>query len=176
MRNQGQLVFAVILIAIGILFLIGNITDVDVWQFWPLFIILLGLWLLLRPRLVGSETAGGQKLLGDIRRRGTWQVSNQEFWTGIGDIKLDLTDAQIPEGESTLNTWSLIGSARLVVPADVGVSISSSALIGDVRFMGRKRDIWFTSVKMRTDDYQTAARKIELRSGCLIGDVRVKRA
>ena len=67
MRNQGELVLAVVIILVGVLFLIGNVFDVDVWALcWPIGLILLGVWVLLRPQLVRSDTAVRQKLIGDI--------------------------------------------------------------------------------------------------------------
>jgi lia operon protein LiaF len=176
MRNQGQLILAVIIIGVGTLLLIGNVLDVDVWVFcWPIGLILLGLWLLMRPQLVGRDTAVRQKLLGDIRRRGAWQVEDQEFWLGIGDVNLDMTEAEIPTGETNLRVWHFVGSVKLHVPEDVGVSLSANAFVADVRFFDRKQDSIISPVHMTSDNYEAAERKIRLETTAFVADVRIRR-
>jgi predicted membrane protein len=177
MRNQGELILGVVVILLGVLFLIGNVFDVDVWALcWPIGLILLGLWVLLRPQLVGSDAAVRQKLIGDIRRTGTWQVTDEEFWIGIGDVRLDLSEAEIPPGETRLRVFGFVGTVRLIAPEDVGISLSSSAFVADVRLFGRKRDSILVPVHMTSDDYETAERKIRLETTAFVGDVRVRRA
>jgi predicted membrane protein len=176
MRNQGQLTIAVVIILIGAIFLIGNLLDVDVWVFcWPIGLILLGLWLLFRPQLVGSDAAVGQKLLGNIRRKGVWQVTDEEFWLGIGDVRLDMTEAEIPIGETRIDVWHFVGDVRLVVPEGVGVKLSSSAFFVDARLFNRKVDSILTHVEMTSEDYETAERKIRLGTSSFVGEIRVRR-
>jgi predicted membrane protein len=177
MRDQGQVVLAMVIILVGVVLLIGNVFDVDVWALcWPVALILLGLWVLLRPRMIGADTIARQKLLGNIRRRGEWQVMEEEFWIGIGDVKLDMTEAEIPAGETQLRIWNFVGDVRLTVPPEVGVSVSSSAFIADVRVLGRKRDSFLAPVRITSENYETAERKIKLETTSFIADVRVWRA
>ncbi len=174
MRDQGQLILAVVIIIVGVAFLIGNVFDVDVWTLcWPVALILLGLWVLFSPRLIGTDSAQRQKLLGSIRRYGAWQVKAEEFWIGVGDVKLDMTEAEIPLGETELRVWNFVGDVRLTVPPEVGVSVSSSAFIADVRVLGRKRDSFLAPVRITSENYETAERKIKLETTSFIADVRV---
>ena len=46
----------------------------------------------------------------------------------IGDVKIDLSKAMIPEGESTMTISGVIGNVDVYVPPDIEVSVSSSAL------------------------------------------------
>jgi lia operon protein LiaF len=177
MRNQGQLILGVVVIVVGAVLLIGSLFDVDVWVLcWPIGLIVLGLLLLLRPQLISSDTASRQKLLGDIRRRGEWQVSDEEFWLGIGDVTLDMTSAEIPPGETHLRVVQFVGDIRLSLPEGVGVSLSSTAMIGSVRAFGRKRDIFFTPLRLSSENYETAERKVRLETSMFIGDVRIRQA
>jgi hypothetical protein len=177
MRNQGQLVLALLIIAAGFALLIGSILDINVWALcFPGALILLGLAILLRPQLVSSGPSAGYKVLGDIRRKGNWEVTDEELWIGIGDVSLDMTDAAIPAGETRLRIWSFVASVRLTVPEDVGVSVSSSAFVTDARFFGRKRDGILTPVRLRSENYDDAGRAIYLETTSFVGDVRVQRA
>ena len=177
MRNQGQLILGVVVIVVGAVLLIGSLFDVDVWVLcWPIGLIVLGLLLLLRPQLISSDTASRQKLLGDIRRRGEWQVTDEEFWLGIGDVTLDMTGAEIPVGETQLRVLQFIGDVRVSLPEEVGVSLSATAMIGSVRAFGRKRDIFFTPLHLASENYETAERKVRLETSMFIGDVRIRQA
>ena len=176
MRNQGRLILGLVVIVVGAVLLVGNLLEVVVGVLcWPTALILLGLWLLLRPQLISSDTAVRQKLLGNIRRSGAWQVSDEEYWLGIGDVRLDMTEADIPTGETHIRVWNFVGDVRLYLPEDVGVSLSSSAFIADTRMFGKKRDSFLAPVRMTSDDYETAERKIRLETTAFIGDIRVQR-
>jgi hypothetical protein len=176
MRSQGQLILALILIVLGVVLLIGNLLDINVWALcFPIALMLLGIWVLFRPRLIDSRSAVRQKLLGDIRRRGSWDVTDEEFWVGVGDIKLDMTEAEIPPGETTIRVWSFVGPVRLSLPEGVGVSVSSTAFVTDARFLGRKREGILTPVRLSSDDYENAERKIRLETTSVVGDIRVER-
>jgi lia operon protein LiaF len=175
MRNQGQLILGIVVILIGGVLLVGSLFDVDVWTLcWPTGLILLGVWLLLRPQLVSSDTSVRQKLIGDIRRRGEWQVADEEIWLGVGDVKLDMTSAEIPLGETRIRVWGFVGDVNLRVPQDVGVSVSCSAFVTDARVLGQRRERFLASFHMTSEDYETAERKIRLETTFFVGDIKVK--
>jgi len=175
MRNRGQLFIGILLTLIGLMFLVGDLFDVNVWAFcWPVGLILLGVWLLLRPQLVSSDTAVRQKILGDIHRDGVWQVANEEIWIGVGDVDLDMTSADIPTGETRLRVFGFVGDVDVLVPEGVGVSVSSMAFVTDARVLGQKRDSFLAPVHLTSDDYETAERKIRLETTFFVGDLKVK--
>lgn len=175
MRNSGQLIFAVVIILIGLVLLLENLLDVDVWNLaWPVGIILLGVWVLLRPHLVSSDTAVRQKLLGDIRRRGEWQVADEEIWLVVGDVKMDMTSAEIPPGETRIRVMGFVAGVNLRVPADVGVALSSNAFFTDAKVLGRKRESFLSPLEVVSDNYETAERKIRLETNFFVADVKVR--
>jgi predicted membrane protein len=174
MRNQGQMIFAIILILLGILLMLGNLLDVNVWKLaWPIGIILFGLWLLLRPRFTSSETST-QVLLGDYRRRGEWQVAEQDIFLGIGDAVLDMTDAEIPLGETRIRVWGFVADVKLTVPRDVGVAVSSNAFFTEVKGLGKKREVFLSALNLASDNYQEVERKIRLEVSYFIADIKVR--
>jgi lia operon protein LiaF len=175
MRNQGQLFLGSVIIAIGVLFLIGNLTDIDIGAYcWPSAFILLGLWLLLRPRMIDPDVVLTQKLFGPIRRTGAWQVTDEEYWTFVADYEIDLTEAQIPEGETRLRAYGFVGDFDLKVPDDVGVSVSSTAFVSEIKASGHKEEKFLTPLRLQTDNYQTAQRKVVLELTFFVSDVKVR--
>ncbi|HEX6303986.1 MAG TPA: hypothetical protein VFZ76_07335, partial [Anaerolineales bacterium] len=100
MRNRGQLILGGFLLFLGLVSLLSVIFNVDLGAFcWPIGLILVGVWLLVRPRYTRTESDTFIRPIGDLHRRGTWQVADQEIWIIIGDTDLDFTEAIIPTGE-----------------------------------------------------------------------------
>ncbi|MGA9348921.1 MAG: cell wall-active antibiotics response protein LiaF [Anaerolineae bacterium] len=175
MRNQGQMLFGILIILVGLMFLLGSVFDVDVGDLcFPAGLILLGIWILFRPRLVGPDTALWLRVFGPIRRRGAWQVADEEIWLFVGDVRLDMTQAEIPLGETRIRVFGFVGNVRLVVPEGVGVSVSSMAFVTDARVLGQRRDGFLVPVHLTSDDYETAVRKVHLETMSFVADVRVK--
>jgi predicted membrane protein len=175
MRNSGVLFFGGVLILIGILILAGGIFNVNMWAyFWPILLILLGLWFLVRPRWNGSKGPAEFLIFNNLRRRGTWQVKGEEIWVLIGDVFLDLTSAEIPSGETVYRIYGFIGDVDLIVPPDVGVSVSSAAFVNEVKVFGKKQSSILIPVEMASEAYETAERKIRLDVAFFISDVKVK--
>jgi lia operon protein LiaF len=176
MRNQGQLVLALIVIAVGVVLLVGSVLQINFWVLcFPVLLILLGLVILFRPQLVGSDSDVRYKLLGDIRRSDEWSVADEELWIGVGDVRLDMTKADIPHGDTEIRIWSFVSSVQLSIPDGVGVTVSSSAFITDAKFLGRKREGILSPVRFSSDDYETAERRIRLENIAFVGDLSVKR-
>lgn len=177
MHHQGRVFFGILIILIGLMFLMGNVFDVDVGALcFPFGLILFGIWILLRPRLVGPDTQLRLRVFGPICRDGAWQVADEELWLFVGDVRLDMTQAQIPLDETCLRVCGFVGDIRLLVPEGVGVSVSSTAFITDAQVLGRRRDGLLVSAHLTSDDYETAERKVHLETFFFVANIRVRRA
>ena len=175
MRKNGQIIVGVALIVAGLLYMLGYLFDVSIWSFiWPLALIALGVWVIMRPRMVSEGTEVTVKLLGDVKRDGVWQVTDEEVWLLLGDVKVDMTQAEIPAGETSLCVYGLIADIKLIVPHDVGVSLMSTAFVSDVKALGQKQDRFLSPARMMSDGYETAECKIRLQVIAFIADVKVE--
>jgi lia operon protein LiaF len=174
MRNQAQLIFGGVIILIGILVLVSNIFNVDFSNFiLPLVLIFIGFLIIFRPRTLSPGTSFKLRFLGDIVRRGEWKVGSEEAWFFLGSLKLDMSQAEIPPGESTFRVFSFLGDVRLVVPENVGVSVSSFSFITDARLLGEKFGGFIAPVDWSTNGYEAAERKIRIERVAFLGNVRV---
>ncbi len=174
MRTRGQLIIGAIVILIGFLMLIGAVFDVDFGILCvPTILILVGIWVLVRPQLVRPGTGVAVRLLGDIRRSGVWTLADEEIWVGIGDVRLDLTEAEVPEGKTALRIYGFVGDVRLVVPEGVALAVASSAFVCGARVFGRKTDTFLGTFYWESEGYQEAARKIELETLHFIHTLRI---
>lgn len=176
MRGRGQLIVGGLLIFWGLLVLLDNLTGIDFGElFWPILLIGIGLWIVFRPRMVGPETDVGMRFLGDIRMMGDWQVKEVEYWSFIGDIKLDFSEAQVPAGETKIQVFGFIGDLKLRVPEDIGLAISNMGFITESRLFGRKVGGLFSPVDWKSEGYETAEKKVNIDMINFIGGVRASR-
>ncbi len=175
MRNSGVLFFGGVLILIGVLILAGTIFNVNFWAyFWPILLILLGLWIFIRPRWSSSRGPGEIVFLSNLRRKGAWQVKGEEILIFLGDVFFDLTSAEIPAGETIYRIYGFIGDVDLIVPQGVGISISSAAFVNEVRIFGKKHSSILIPLEVASEGYETAERKIRLDVAFFISDIKVK--
>lgn len=175
MRSRGQLLLGFFLVLFGSLALLGAFTSIDVGSlFWPSFLIVLGVWFLLRPRIVKDGSLAHIQLLGDVLRSGQWPVTSQEIWIGIADIDLDLTQAEIPAGVTTFRIVGFIGDIDLTVPPEIGVAVEAMGLVSTIRFLDRKSDYFLTPVHLKTDGYDDAERKVVLETTTFISDLKIR--
>lgn len=170
-----ELYFGLFLATAGLLIFIRVLTGINIWGYlWPALLIVLGALMVLRPHRFGWWTLGEGRLLGDIRRWGHWQVENENLWCLIGDVKLDLTAADIPPGETQLRVYGLIGDVRLDIPPDVGYALDSTALITSANIKGYKQDFILTPYSFTSDNYANAERRVSIQVMRLINDLKVR--
>lgn len=175
MRNRGQILLGGFLLFLGVVSLLSTIFNVDFWAFcWPIALILVGVWLLVRPRFTQREGQVFIRPVGDLGRRNAWQVSDQEMWIIIGDTDLDLTEASIPEGETSLRINGFVGSVDVRAPREVGLSVSATCFVTDSKLWGEKHDYILTPFTRTSENYQGAARKVNLEVMYFIVDLRVE--
>lgn len=176
MRYRTELFFGSLLLLAGVAFLLGTIFQVNVWDFcWPIGLILVGVWILLRPRLGFGNMPMNFRPFGGVRRSGAWQVIDEEVWMFLGDIRLNFAEAQVPSGETSFRFFGFIGDIDVLVPQGVGVALSAAAFINDTKVFGQKRNSFFFPVYITSDDYSTAERKILIETYFFIGDIDIKR-
>ncbi|MDT3425069.1 lia operon protein LiaF [Paenibacillus forsythiae] len=125
----------------------------------------------------GKETTNRSTFIGDIHMgREHFQLKNTNISQFIGDTVLDLTNAQIPYGETKINLSAFIGDLKVYIPddMDLGISINSSSFIGDMEVLDHSRSGFMSSVQCKTPYYKEAGKKIRINISAFIGDIKVK--
>ncbi len=177
MRDKGSLFIGVVLVGLGAMFLLNTWLRINVWGlFWPGLLILLGVVILARSRTVIPGTRNDFVVLGDVRRFGAGPLTNEDIWVGIGDVDYDLTQADIPTGETVLRVQGLIGDVKMFMPAGVGLAVNASGLITDATVLGQHQDVFLNSYRYLSEGYAEAERKVKLETSFFINDVKVKQA
>jgi lia operon protein LiaF len=176
MSKQTRMLVGLAFIVAGLMFLAGVVLRINVWTFcWPIGLIALGAWLLLRPSLASPGTRVRVHPLADVKRKGAWDVVNEEIWIFVGDVHLDFTQASLSPGESKIKLFGLVGEVTLVVPEGLPVSASSAAFLTDGTVYGEKQEQFVTVVQVEDDAYDSAAAKVKVESVFLVNTLKVKR-
>lgn len=176
MKLRGEVLVGVLLVGIGSLALLSTLFNVDFGLVcWPSFFILLGIWIIVRPRMVSEDTNVHLIFLGDLNRSGEWKVEDQEIWSFITDANLDLSQAVIPEGETSIKMYGFIGDIDVTLPADVGFKFDSFGFITNARIANQKQTGFFMQpVREMSAGYETAARKVNIELISFIGEVKIR--
>jgi len=177
MRSQGMALIGGLIMVAGVVLLIGNIFDFNIWAIcFPLGLILLGVFVLLRPRMVADGTASHIILIGDLERAGQWTLTNEEVWSFVVDADFDLTKADIPPGETVIRAVSFVADFEIYAPADIGLALDLSSFVTTLKIDGQKEEDSFLSpVRWRTEDYKAAERRVRFELTQFVGDIKLRR-
>jgi predicted membrane protein len=142
LKNVGSGIFF-ILFGTFFLLLRLRIFDQAVWRYlWPVAIIAVGLWILLRPafhpdkkkipELTGDDLSINQVFSGTARK-----VESQSFRGGHADVvfgsaEIDLRSAKLAGGQATLVLSVVLGSIEVAVPREWQVVLEGTPILGSI--------------------------------------------
>ncbi len=177
MNNKGQLLIGALLVIIGLMVILSNVFQIDLGAVcWPTALILLGIWLIWRPKL---SLGGGEMNINpfcNIRRSGAWPVQPEEIWMFVGDVRLDFSQTELPPGETSFRIFGFVGDINLVLPESVYVSVSASAFLNSAKIFGKKQDTFLTTLQYTTPEDPANERIIRLKTFFFVCDLDLVRA
>jgi hypothetical protein len=177
MRNRGLILFGGFLITLGLMSAISTIFDINIWAFClPTVLILLGVLLLIGPRVGFPAEGTNIRPLASIIRRDSWQVRDEEIWTFVGDIRMDFSQAEIPSGLTRIRIIGFVGDVNLYIPDDVDFAIESTAFLNTTKVMGVKRDLFLTTFRDQSLGFDSAERKFKIEMLYFVNDLDVRAA
>ena len=93
----------------------------------------------------------------------------------IGDLRLDLSEVQLPPGESSWAVSALIGDITVLVPEGLAVDVEAEVRVGDIRLFHQRADGFARRLEYTSPGYAEAAQKVSIRASLLVGEVTVRR-
>mgnify|MGYP000888388678 CR=1 FL=1 len=90
-----------------------------------------------------------------------------------GDTIIDLGKTILPKRDNVVMIRKGFGKTRLLVPIGIGVEINHSAMVGKVDFADHHADLRNETVRLYSDDFDTAPRRIRIFTSAIIGDLEV---
>lgn len=102
-------------------------------------------------------------IMGEVRRQGMWTVPMRvkaSAW--MGAIRLDLREAQIPEGGVDIDATAVMGEVRIILPPGLHADVDGLAIMGE-----------FSDLTAGTASTLSAP-AIRVRGEAFMGSVRVE--
>ncbi len=128
----------IVFCAIGVLLLISQFTDLDVWRFWPVILIFIGASIIFTgnkaaPRT--SDSSDGELVSSAIFWGNEIKNSSTDFKAAnltavFGGIDLDLSDAQIAEEGAVIEVNATFGGIEIRVPKSAEVVVEGNGIFG----------------------------------------------
>ncbi|WP_332631160.1 cell wall-active antibiotics response protein LiaF [Halalkalibacter flavus] len=116
-----------------------------------------------------------KSLIGEIHYLGeAFELNDLTIWNGIGEVRIDLSKAIIPEGETVIVVQTLIGEIDFYVPEDLAVAIQATSTIGEVSLFHESHSGINQQLSIATKDYKQAQRRVKLILSTFVGEVKVR--
>lgn len=175
----SDVLFATLLLVIGAYLLaprLGYEIDIVPWSvLWPIMLIILGIALMNRTNVFSSQNSRSS-LIGEVSRGGSsWYLEDMSFRHGIGEVRLDLTHAIIPDKTIDIDIQGMIGEVTIFLPANLPLRADCYTSIGDITVLEHSEEGLSKHLVMQTPDYDEATRKLNLTVRWKIGEVSVRR-
>lgn len=174
--KRWQIIFGLVLITAGAVSLVEVLFNVDLSPFiWPLILIGLGTWLILRPRLVEPGVQVDFKLFGDIEKTGIWEAEDHEIWSFVGSPQLDFSNAIFPRGEATIKLFGFVSEVEIILPEDVGLNLESTAFVTDYQGLDRREERFFSSIIYQSPQFSDMEKRVNLQVVAFVTEINIKR-
>ncbi len=187
----------VILLVLGVLFLLDSL---DVASFghvmrtyWPVILIIMGIAFLMRRQRVWlnteqSKSVGGvhegiespadtiseTSIFGNTYVKPTSKsFKGGSVSTVFGNVEINLASAELAAGEQHLGVHGVFGGLRITLPKDIGVMVRGNCLFGEVIVLNQKRGGIGSEVLYKSENYDSAERKLNITASQVFGDVRI---
>jgi hypothetical protein len=180
--SWGQFITALIVLFIGLFFLgrnLGFFGDIDTRIFWntlwPIILILIGINLL-RGRAFSGGGGGRFTFMGgtNIGSAQPWKLQSGSYFALMGGIEMDLTAAELDEGETVLDLTAIMGGIDMKLPRDMAVIYDGSAILGGVTFKDQEDGGIIAGRKIEDNISDSATRILRIQARAIMGGVEIK--
>jgi len=113
---------------------------------------------------------GSQRLGND-----TYEWDDINFSVVIGDTIIDLGNTLLPKEDNVVIIRKGFGRTRILVPTGIGVMLEHSSMRGAVHFDSEVYHLNNESLKLYSEDYDEATRRLKVITNTLFGDLEVIR-
>jgi len=181
--SWGQFVTALIFIAVGVIYLGRNLGlfEVEVQLFWnilwPLVLILIGINLL-KGKTFSGVKGGRFTFLGgsNVGSPHPWKLESGSYFALMGGIEMDLTAAELDEGETILDLTAVMGGIEVKIPRDMAVIYEGSVVLGGVTFKDLEDGGIVAGRRVEDNLTETASKVLRIQARAVMGGIEIKEA
>ncbi len=114
-------------------------------------------------------------VLGDfVLLNHRFELHNMRVNNGLGDVKIDLSKAIIPPGETTLEINGWLGDIQVYVPYDLEVSVQASVLMGELNILEYQQDGFSRRISTKSSGYEHTSKRVNLTLSLILGEIDVR--
>lgn len=185
--NSGML-GGMVLLVVGTIWLFNNfgVFRFDFGDFmsqaWPLVIIIIGVYVLFGAKIKGSTShASGagtiKQAVGDMDLTPE-SIGPEGLFIALtaGEVRLDLRDARLQDGENIVEVKLGAGDVRIKAPKDIPLSIEGRTGVGDLHLLDRDVDGFVAKLDHKDDNYSSSGKRLRIIAKVGLGDVRITRS
>ena len=132
---------AIVLLVIGGLFFISDVSYLRVWSLWPLLLIAAGVAILLRRRSAPeAPSASGENPMDVIDEvaifSGSERIIHSKNFRGgkisavFGGAEIDLSKAELAEGDNVIDLFVMFGGGTIYVHPEMNVHVNVTSIFG----------------------------------------------
>lgn len=184
-QSKGGTFIGLLLVLIGFLFLLNSLDLVDFGRslgiLWPLLLIGVGIWFMLRHRRRPGTTVNPEdhrstmQLFGDVGYTANGRVPERLTVSILfGDAQIDLTRGEFPYPTHYIDHSSVFGDLKIRVPPSLAVSVSGHTLFGDTDVFGKKSGGFAQNLELAGGAAAGDARRLVISTNVVFGDVEVR--
>jgi hypothetical protein len=169
-ESRSSRIFAGVLIFFGVWLTAEQVYAfrIHIFQWWPLLLVLGGVWLISRawdpeaPTPEASDSGGSEFALwsGVKRRVASSGFKRADLTAVMGGIEMDLRQASTATGDAVIEVFVMWGGIEITVPPDWAVSNHIVPIMG--------------GVVDKSTGTQAAAHRLHLRGVVLMGGIEIK--
>jgi predicted membrane protein len=174
MNKRSQQILAFALIALGGLYIVANLLDIDPSNiFWPIVLILLGFVFIFRPKEIAPANAK-VFFAGDRNYGQDWTPQDEDLRMFAGDVFIDLGKIELPAGTTSFAVRCFATDIDIILPADVGLKIGSTGFVVETKFDGDSVSNVMTGYDYKSENYDTAEKKFDLYTTSFAVDISIR--
>lgn len=186
-KNFWTIAFGIALILIGILALLDSLEFISFWsalgKLWPLILIGLGIWLLLKrsyftwdEKISIKEGKKYSKAFGDLKINASgMDPHGMDVEMGFGDLEVNLTKANFSDRDNVIHLALGFGDIKVWIPSEVKVKASASCGAGDIDILGKTADGLGRSVDYQDEDYDSVQKRLKILAKIGFGDIKISK-
>lgn len=176
--SKGEVVSGLIFVCIGAVLLAKttgflNINLALLWNLvWPTIIILIGLSFFFGHSSNGKSNFA---IMGAIEKKTQpWVLQSSSFVAFWGGIDLDLTLAEIPDGETIIDLTAIMGGINIIIPSDINIECQGTTILGGLELLDKSTGgILASTSSLQTSSHNTN-KSVKFYSRAIMGGIEIK--